>query len=247
MAEEDPPDPPAGEPPAPGKEEPARPPREELYQAMWIAYRDGMREKMRLKRQFKVAWRLVDKAVETGWPELGWASLRSRLELWERQREAAKAKELAEADRRAAEKKGKDEAHEWRTFRPRAVKILVEGQEVLETLGAKLREAAKVASFIRYRRVRVIEPATGKMVTTDQAYVDGLAVTRAITLWASAAKETGTLMSFLTGGPSARIELPNLTPEQLEELRAGRLPEGISLEQVAQAVLAIGAAGGASE
>jgi hypothetical protein len=58
-------------------------------------------------------------------------------------------------------------------------------------------------------------------------------------VFASAFKETGSLMSFLMGGPSGRVELtmPELTPDQMAQLRRGEVPEGVSLEQVAAAFL----------
>jgi hypothetical protein len=52
-------------------------------------------------------------------------------------------------------------------------------------------------------------------------------------------------MALLTGGAALRNELepPEFSDAQLAVLAQGRLPEGVSPEQVARAVLALGVAG----
>lgn len=234
-----------------------KPPSEPFYSALWVAYRDGLRGKNALKKKFHCGWWVINEAIENGWPSLGWPSLRSRYELYEKQTAAERRKALAQdsgvaiarADAKAAQASGQIDQQTWSAFKPRATKAVLEGYEALEQLAAKLREASKAASFVNYRTIRTRDAQSGRVIYTEQAFVDGLRVAQAVRLWAGAAKEAGTLMSFLVGGPSERTEvMPALTPEQVAEIREGRLPEGVTVEQVAQAVLALGqvAVGGGS-
>ncbi len=213
------------------------PPREELYQALWLSYRDGVREKRALMRAHSVGWALAHTAVELGWPEEGWPSLRQRAELWDRQREAARVQAIAQADARAAEEAGRAQALSWHAFRPRAAALAVQGQALLEQLSAKLGEAAKAATFVKYRHVQELDPSTGRMVRVSRPYVDGVAVAYAARLWAAAFKETGHLMAFLTG-QAPDVPVPELTSDQVEQIRKGQLPPGLTLEMVAAAVAA---------
>jgi hypothetical protein len=218
---------------------PVAPPREEIYMSMWASYRDGVREKRALMRGHNLGWPLVHTAIEHGWPEKGWASLRSRAELWDRQREAAKATELAKVDRKEAEAKGKAEALDWVRFKPRALRLANEGQDILEGLAAKLKDAMKAATFVRYRRVRELD-VNGRAVFVDRPYVDGPAVFQAARLWASAFRETGGLIAMLTGGGGAlrgQRAFPDLTEDQVLALERGDMPEGLTVEQVAEMVL----------
>lgn len=223
-----------------------RPPPEPLYTALWVSYRDGVREKSKLKRMHRVSWRTVNQAIEHGWPEKEWPSFRDRLLMWERQKGRSAQQVLAEADRRAAEAQGQAEVITWLTFQPQAVKVAADTLQTLRQLGAKLQDAVKAATFVRYRKVRT--PAVdaqgqvipGRFTTSWAPYVDGMAMARACQVFSSAFKETSSIMSFLMGGPNARVDfnLPDLTPEQLEQLRAGEVPEGLTVDQVARLYVA---------
>lgn len=234
-----------------GKRAPA--PKESKYQALWVSYRDGVREKRALMRLHRMAWATVHTAVEYGWPEQGWTSLKDRAALWDRQALAAKQTEIAALDRAAAEAKGKRDAMRWDAYRPRAVELATKGHEVLEALQGKLAEAVKAATFVKYRMIRTVDPLTKKVVIEQKPYVDGVAVAQAVRLWSAAQRENGNVLAFLTGGPAGLPgdvpEAPELTTEQVAELNQGRLPEGVTLEMVAAAVMAQGktGAGGGEE
>lgn len=215
-----------------------RPPSESLYNALWVSYRDGVRERRSLMRLHKMAWNTVNHAIEYGWPTKGWPSLMDRAALWDKQALAAKTQELAQLDTAAAEAKGRREAASWTTFQPRAVALANQGQEILEILAQKLKSAVQAATFVRYRRVRTVDE-NGHDVLRDVPYVDGVSVATAARQWAAAFKETGGVMSFLMGGPPMAGDLapPELTEAQIAELSAGRLPPGMTLEMVARAVM----------
>jgi hypothetical protein len=217
---------------------PPGPPREAVYQALWVSYRDGVREKRALIRLHRLSWAVVNHAVELGWPEAGFPALAERAALWDRQTLAAKQTELAVLDRAAAEAKGRKQAARWDTFQPKALALAEEGHDILSSLALKLREAAGAMTFTRYRRVRKVDPATGQVVVTDQVYVDGMAMAHATKLFTAAARENANLVAFLAGGPLQDPKVPELTDEQLAVLEQGRLPDGMTLEQVAAAVMA---------
>lgn len=209
-------------------------PREETYQALWNSYRDGIRSIEALRKAHHVGWRVVRHAIEHGWPPI-MPPMKERVRITDRQRDAACKAELATVDRQAAEARGRAEAMTWATFQPQALALSMQTAEQLELLNKALRRSLSAATFMRYRTVRTIEPATGKRVTVDQPYVDAVAAAQALRLLVSAGKENAGLVGFLTGNATGGTDLPDvpeISPEQLAEIQAGRLPAGLSLADI---------------
>ena len=167
--------------------------------------------------------------------------------MWfERQKTSAKASEIATADREAAMRLGQSQGAAWREFLPKGYAATLDCMVTLGQLGQKLRRAMEAASFIRYRTVKKLD-ANNRLVSVHEAYVSGAEVAKACAIWSQAIRENAQTMALLTGG--ARVHIPDadvvdLTEEQIAKLEQGELPEGVTPEQVARAVLAIGSAGG---
>lgn len=217
-------------------------PTETTYQLLWETYRDGIRGPSELARACNCAHRVAVTAINHGWPEKSWAALKDRLVFYIQQRRAAKTREIAEGDRAAAEQAGQTQATAWRTFLPKAFANTVACMETMGALGEKLKRAIELSSFIRYRTIRK-RGDDGKVVAISEAYVDGVSVAKACAIWAQAIRENTATMALLTGGRAlGDEEAPTFTPEQVEMLERGELPPGVSAEQVARSVLAMGAA-----
>lgn len=123
--------------------------------------------------------------------------------------------------------------------------------QALTALGQKIKEAAAAANFVRYREVPDLDDAgaqrrdkNGRPQTVLAPYVDGVAVANAMRSWVSASKDQVMVSRLLFGTleppprePGELGALPPVTAEQLERLRAGEIPEELSEEQLASALL----------
>jgi hypothetical protein len=210
-----------------GLKVPPKPLRPETYEALWASYRDGTRSVVILKKRHVLGSVRVRWAIDRGWPEANQPALAARAEWWDKQKDQERQRATAEADRKAAEEKGREEAESWASFAPKATSLAMKGLAMLNGVTESLQRAIPAASFVRYRRVN------GR----DEAYVDGVIVSTAVRNWAAAFKDVGNLVAFLTDkGEVDRI--PELTAAQLEDVAAGRVPQGMTLEQTVQAAMA---------
>lgn len=227
----------APEPAAP-KRKPPRPLREPVYQALWQSYRDGIREKEPLQKLHALGRRTVTHAIEFGWPEANMPSLKSRAELWDKQRDQERQRATAEADRKAAEDKGRLDAITWSQFQPQGIAIALKGLSVLKSFADTIAKYQPGATFIRYRRVAKL--VNGKREVIDEPYVDALSVAQAVRMWSLAFKETGNVVAFLTGKSDGTEGRPrrNLTPEDVEAFKIGRVPEGWTMDEAIEAAVA---------
>ena len=224
---------------------------ESEWSAAWACYRDGTRGIRALARKCSFGFSMAKTCIERGFPNQGLASFQDKLKLWERQREAARAREL-EADRQAAADQGMTEARIWRDFTKRTQSLVKQAEDVLVSFGKKLQAHAPLVSFVRYRRVRqavTVAVKDGHEVqeirVVDQPYVDGAAFAKALALWAGAAKDIPGLMRMMLGPSALQPEavVPEFTAEQLEKMARGELPEGISPRDVGLALIAAAAGG----
>jgi hypothetical protein len=212
---------------------------------MWSCYRDGMRTARALQRRCSVGFRTAVTAIERGWPERGWAALVDRLKFWEKQREAARQRQVA-ADAVAASDAGKTEAAKWREFQEMWLPHCRQAAGILGEMGKKLAGAVSAATFVRYRRVRKIIMVKGadgverpQQFYEDQPFIDALAHTKAVQLWCTSMRDVPQVARFLLGPAIDKPEpsVPEFTPEQLAELGQGRLPAGVTEEMVGLALL----------
>lgn len=218
------------------------PPDEPTWEQMWRVFRDAAGDITAedLARECDVPRQVAFAAINRGWPQKRLPALRDRLELYTKQEHEARARALADADRQEAEAAGVEKARVWRTFFPKAAAQLIANMETMGALGAKLRRATDVASFVRYRVVKKLGE-NGKVTAVSEAYVDGIQIAKACALLAQAAREQTSTMTALTGGRALPDEpAVEFTPEQVEILSRGELPPGVSAEQVARAVLQLG-------
>jgi hypothetical protein len=203
-------------------------PHEAIYAAMWTAFREGSQTAPAMQRRTGVSLRMAETAILRGWPENNWPALAERWKLFSRQAEEARQREL-QADRLAAESAGKTSATRWREHQEKWMPVAEMAPELIGALGNKLKQAVAIATFVRYRKNK-----TGQV----EAYVNASEVARATALWTQAFKDAPAAMRYLLG-PNALApepEVPDLTPEQLEQLNAGELPTGIT-EQMLGALL----------
>ncbi len=203
------------------------PPPEPVYAGMWACYRDGARATNALARRAGVSYRMAYTAVHRGWPANKWPALAERWKLFERQADAARAREL-ENDRQAAETAGKTSAARWRDYQAKWLPVMDMAPEIVGELGRKLKQAVALATFTQYRKVKQI--VNGKEVKVDQLYVNGADVARATQLWVQAFKESPAAMRYLLGvGVDApEPQVPDLTPEQQASLDRGEMPSGMT-------------------
>lgn len=219
-------------------------PTEEVYNLLWTSYRDGITGLRVLGKRTGAGQRTIQTAIDRGWPEKGWPSLRERMKLYERQRDASRQRELA-AEKAKAEAEGINEAQAWQAFTKRSQALVSQAEDVLGEMGKKLKQAVQLATFIRYRRVRR-QDEHGKVVLVDEAYVDGLALAKAVSLWTGSMKEMPSVMKVLLGPAALEAvpEMPAITDEQLAEMQQGRMPVGWTEQKVAMALMAAAKAAG---
>jgi hypothetical protein len=223
----------------------ASPPPEAIYNALWFSYRDGARTHRTLATRCGVGVRLARTAIEYGWPANDWAPLKARLDLWERQASVARTR-AAEEDRRAAEAAGKTDATRRREAQAKQDTLLDQLEEICLTYGKRLGQAASMATFVRYRKVpvRKVDPS-GKVYFVDevQPWVDATSFAKGLSMWAGAVKDIPSLRR-MQWAPLGDEPLPAFTPEQLEQLARGELPDGVSEAMVGAALQAAMKAGG---
>jgi hypothetical protein len=169
-------------------------PPEELYELLWQKYQEGLRTRDALAQACGCRTRTASTAIRFGWPEKGWPSLRERLVLWLKRRDAVRAAELAQADRVSAEAAGVSHVAAWREFLPKSFTLNTELASFLGVFGQRMREAMKSASFIRYRTVR-------KTFTDMETRKDGTQVPHSRTLSVSEPYVDGVAIAKAGGGP----------------------------------------------
>lgn len=227
------------------------PPSDEKYLDLWAAYRDGCRRIRPLQRRCKLDPGTVITAIEKGWPERSMPSLRDRLALHERQMRAAAEREMA-SDREAAERLGKTEARLWKEARVRQEGLSRQLEDILAAFGKKLQQAAPAATFLRYRKVPVAVVEKGKdgvertvLREQLQSFVDATAYAKALALYAGAVKDAPAITRAILGPAvdEAEPEVPTFTQEQLAEIAAGRMPDGVDQRMIGLALLAAMAGG----
>ena len=77
----------------------------QLYEQMWVVYRDGERTINELRDRFGIHWDTAKKAIEVGWPDRGMQALRARARELDQLR--------AEAERTAALDKHREATDAW--------------------------------------------------------------------------------------------------------------------------------------
>jgi hypothetical protein len=227
-----------------------------VYEAWWERYRDGQRSSRALATEFHISIHTARRAVDHGWPEANLPALRERARFHDQKATKAMQAVVAAAETHALATAGTTLLGTWEATARRALENVKTCGDALGELGARIKEAAVAASFVRYRRVPDIDPKT-KQVRRDEksrpimvvkSFVDGAALAAAARLWVSAQKEQVTLAQRLFGevfpDQGGEEDMPDLRDDQLAQLEAGEIPEDIEAEQLARVVISLNRTGG---
>ncbi len=233
-----------------------RPPEAAVYEAWWESYRDGERSAPRLAAAFRISIHTARRAVEHGWPQASLPALKDRAQLHDQKATRAMQVVVAAAETSALAAAGTTLLGTWEAAARRALDNVKESGEALGILGKRIREAAELANFVRYRKVPDIDPATrqprrdakGHPVMILKSFVDGATLAAATRLWVSAQRDQVALSQRLFGEvfPDAMgaEDLPDLRDDQLALLEAGEIPEDLAAEDLARVVISLSRNGG---
>lgn len=225
------------------------------YEALWVAYRDGIRTARGLSIKCGVVRKTAERAISRGWPDRQWPALADRV------REMDRVRELAE--KQAQVEKFREGVDPLYKARRRNLEQAGTAGEVLFNAIRKSAAALEAATYIRYRRVLDVVrdekgvpirnpdgslPNNGQPVYQDKPYVPADRVVGALRAASTAIRDLGTfervwlqlgygdlLKPGHVGEPGAPapadeggpIESP-MTPAQWKWMvdNGGKLPEG---------------------
>lgn len=230
--------------PKPTKAKPGTLITAQTYEAMWEVYRDGQRTKGELERRFNISRPTAYKAIEKGWPERGFLSLKQRAREHDMQR--------TEAERQAALDKHKEATDAWYragkqfnrvadnavTFCILALQQISQLATVRTPNGVQLKPLTK---WVRRKDVQVDNEGKRTVRYYDEEVP--LTTSEAVKLEASVLKAAGMASAFKRVWPTTTDEqkaeqgpptgLAALTVEQIDHIiKTGQLPPGVTAEDV---------------
>jgi hypothetical protein len=233
-----------------------RAPIARVYERWWESYRDGLRTAKKLAAAHGISPHTARRAIIYGWPEANFPALKDRAELHDRKAAEAMRSVVTQAEVAVLSTKSTGLLGTWEDTARAALENVKASGDALKALGERIAEAAKIASFVKYRKVPDVDPASGKprrdasgnVIMVERAYVDGAGLAAAMRLWVSAQKEQIGLAHRLFGEVFPRDlggdeDLPELSEAQLALLEAGEIPEDIEPEALAKVVIALGKEG----
>jgi hypothetical protein len=242
-------------PKAPKRSSPLAP-DPKAYEQWWAAYRDGCRSPDVLRRIVKVSIHTIRHAIRHGWPGANLPALAARAELFDRQKTAAiqqavKSKEQQAVVAIAEVVSGSAVAGSYDAMQRETFANLATMNRALAALAAKISEAAVKANFVRYREVPELGTdglpkvgEDGKPIMVLRAEVDGPAVSATARMWALAQKDTAAVAKVLFGSLDDResergalADLPPMSADQLAKIRQGEIPDDLTDEQLAAALI----------
>lgn len=215
----------------------------ELYEEMAATYLSGTRSMYELAKKFGLSNKTAKKAVETGWPERNWPSLKSRAELHDR----IKDDSLNNTDPARAK-----QARDWMQMREEYMNIAFGVRTAIAQGLAKILPEIKNATANTTRPVRRVHyeevlDAAGKVVrrvprtlTEDVVVPPSIfEVMSTINQMAGALERTGggELEQLLAKPPAAPGKKPhNLKWEHVEYMavNGGRMPPGVTLDDLGE-------------
>jgi hypothetical protein len=223
--------------PAPQRERRGIPLTRAKYDALWDLYRAGERGVLGLARAGGIAKETSRRAIEKGWPNRGWDSLRERAKLIDRQRLDVEAK--------AATEHFREEVDEFYRARRRNLKHLEAVTAFGFTMLTRIQQAMASSTFSRARRVKRI--LDGQAQEVDELYIPAREVATALRQTAAAIRDVGAYeLEWLKVGagmmPGQTAAAPGeeatpvapMTGEQVKYVleHDGALPPGVTDEQV---------------
>lgn len=210
----------------------------QMYENMAQAYLESQTRSMRgLARDTGVSEDTASKAINAGWPERGWASLRERAKLYDAQKNK-------NSDVPPLTPNQLVDVRRFIELRNENLEMLRSFRALAAMLGNKIRQAAPEASAKRYgKRTRVIQVRVkGRLV--DKAVTEDVELPPYLPALASGLRDLGAL-AFGASEQEKRwmkIEPPegdaptstgwdDMTAEQLDYVaKNGKLPPGYSRE-----------------
>jgi hypothetical protein len=216
-----------------------------MYEAMAQAYlKDGQRSARHVSRVCQIPLDTCRKAINDGWPERRWASLRERAKLHDRQvaeREANQRNVLSPEQVVSAERFFR--LREENLQLARALRGLL--AQMLQKIGPAIERAV---ADRHGQRTRVIDVQRGKrvvqqVVKEDAAFppylphlAQALRDLVGVSEIAGKAERTWAGAEAPEGSAPVSMGWEELTPDQLRYIREneGRLPEGVTIDQLRQ-------------
>ena len=200
-----------------------------LYDAMWEAYRDGLRSARGLANQFNVSEQTATKAIKQGWPQRNWPSLAQKAAMWDQQK--------LELEQKAAAEKYRETVDEWYRARKQNLGLAGAAKGTLATLAKTMLEAARAA-----KPTKTVRRREGNRFVESQEPLDLVETGVAMQKIAAAIETISKVEAYWLGGPSEREDAAaaqagqqaSLTPEQMQFIieHDGQLPPGVTDEQL---------------
>jgi hypothetical protein len=220
------------------------------YEAAWLLYRDGARTVKMLQAVAHMSHRVAKAAIHTGFPHLGYPSLTSRAELWDKAKNAERAKVGAQREHEELKAQVVAEIENWKAFKQSAMRLVGGTAYVLDRILSLLKEVVGLMdarAFTRTRLVKRLNEKTGLVVEVHERYVDAQLVMQFMRAFVSMRAEEASAVSFVLGGPNARIDntgtaapTRELTEEEVQGIIAtGDLPAGVDDIMLATALARI--------